>query len=350
MIIYRQSFFHLIDHKNLFVEYPTEYFDIFLYHPTFCILFIPFSLMPVFASLILWTLLGGLIIFYAIKFLPIKPGEKVFFWWFVLIELATTLHSQQTNSIIAALGLFTFAFLERGKPKWAALFPVIAFCIKGYGLIFAALFLFYPKPGKYISYSILWLIIFAFLPLPFTGPAYFIQVYKDWLTCLTSDHAVNFGYSLMGLFQLCKTSFTESDLTTTQFIGLFLFAVTLLINLLNKAYVQKSQRMLLLAYCALWVIVFNHSSEPPTFIISAVGIAVFCLVNRKRFTYWPDIIAVIVLFFSVVAHKDIYSASWPFGFVPSLVAKTLPCVLVWLILQVQLFFKTETLDTKYADG
>lgn len=341
LVIFRQSFFHLLDHKNLFIPYPAEYNDIFLYHPTFCLLFSPFSLMPVPVSLVLWTIACALIIFYAIKSLPLRDNEKVFFWWFVLIELATTLHSQQTNSIIAALGLFTFSFLEKDKPKWAAIFPVLAFCIKGYGLIFAALFIFYPRPWKYILYSVLWLLLFAFLPWPVVGTTYFIELYQDWFSCLTSDHAVNFGYSMMGIMQLIDHTFSDQDVTRIQLAGLLLFAVTWLSNLLRVGVYTKRRRLLLLAYCSLWVIVFNHASEAPTFIIAAQGVAIFYLVNRYHARIWPQALVVIFTFLSIVAHKDIYPPSWPFGFIPSLVAKTLPCVVILLILQVQLFLKEE---------
>jgi len=343
-IIFRQSFFHLLDHKNLFTEYPAEYFDIFLYHPTFCLLFSPFSLLPVPLSLVLWSVGCALIMFYGIKSLPIPEKEKVFFWWVVIIELATTLHSQQTNSIIAALGLFTFAFLEKNKPKWAALFPIIAFCIKGYGLIFAGLFLFYPKPWKYILYSTGWLVLFAFLPLPVAGMEYFVQLYSDWINCLTSDHAVNFGYSIMGLIQLVNNSFTDSDVTKVQYAGLILFTITWIWNLYSADYRFKSRRMLLLAYTSLWVILFNHASEPPTFIIAAQGVALFYVVGNNMDKLWPKALVVFFVFFSIVAHKDIYPPSWPVGFVPSLVAKTVPCLIILFVLQIQLFLEEEKRD------
>lgn len=349
LAIFRQSFFHFLEHKNLYIGYPSEYKDIFLYHPSFPLLFSPFSLMPVPVAVMLWSVCCALIIYYAISALPITEKEKVFFWWFVLIEVATTLNSQQTNSIIAAMGLLTFAFLEKGKGKWAALFPVLAFCIKGYGLIFAALFIFYPKPGKYILYSALWLVILTLLPLPFVGTEYFTQLYTDWLHCLTSDHSANFGFSIMGMIQLKYTFFNDHDVTAVQLAGLALFGITWLWNLVKGNFRSKNHRLLLLAYCSLWVIIFNHASEAPTIIIAAQGIALFYLVNRHHGKLYPKALAALFIFLSIVAHKDIYPASWPFGFIPSLVAKTLPCVLVWMVLQVQLFLKTKEPNTSLPE-
>jgi len=335
-IIFRQSLVHLLDHKNLYVGYPAEYFDIFLYHPTFCILFSPFSILPLPVAILLWLITCSLIVFYAIRILPVSYENKVFFWWFILIELVTSLHGQQTNPIIAALGLLTFTFLEKDKQKWAAIFPVIAFCIKGYGLIFAALFLFYPKRGQYVLYSVLWLIIFAFLPLPFLGKDYFIEVYNDWLTCLVDDHKVNFGFSIMGLIKVWWPAFTDIDVSKVQYAGLGLFALTWLLNLIKGTFQSKDHRLLLLAYASLWVIMFNHAAESPTYVIAVQGVVIFYLVNQYAYQPWSKILILLVFFFTMLAPTDIYPLSWRIGFFQPNLIKVIPCFLIWIVLQVQL--------------
>ena len=343
LIIYRQSFFHLLDHKNLYLEYPSEYFDIFLYHPAFPVFFSPLSLIPVSLSLILWTVIGSLFIYYAVRMLPVAEKAKVFLYWFVLIELLNNLHSQQTNSIIAALGLFTFIFLERAKQKWASIFPLLAFCIKGYGLIFAVLFLFYPEKKKYISYSILWLALLTLLPLPFTGIDYFQQVYQNWITCLIDDHKVNFGSSVMGLMKLAMPSFSENDLSKIQIAGLFLFAITMIRNLISSVYKTKKRRMLLLAYTLLWVILFNHASESPTYIIAITGAGLFFVANKSSQHDWLHVISYFVLAFCVLVYRDFFPSSWPIDeTIPPIVVRVLPCLLVWIIVQIQLLMPGKT--------
>ncbi|MCF0056012.1 glycosyltransferase family 87 protein [Dyadobacter sp. CY356] len=345
LIIYRQSFFHLLDHKNLYLEYPSEYFDIFLYHPAFPVFFSPLSLIPVSISLILWTIISSLFIFYAIRMLPVAEKGKVFLYWFVLIELLNNLHSQQTNSVIAALGLFTFIFLERAKPKWAAIFPLLAFCIKGYGLVFAVLFLFYPEKKKYITYSILWLAVLTLLPLPLTGTDYFQQVYQNWITCLIDDHKVNFGSSVMGLMKLAMPSFTENDLSKVQISGLFLFAVTISWNWISSANKTKKRRMLLLAYTLLWVILFNHASESPTYIIAITGAGLFFIANKSSQNVWLNWLSYFVLAFCVLVNRDFFPSSWPIDeTIPPLVVRVLPCLLVWGIVQIQLFIPAKTIS------
>jgi len=334
--IFRQALFHLQNHQNLYLEYPREYADLFLYHPTFCILFFPFSVLPIPAGLLLWALAGSFIMFYAIKVLPVSYENKVFFWWFIIVELVVSIHGQQTNSIIAALGLFTFAFLEKDKQKWAALFPVLAFCIKGYGLIFLALFLFYPNRREYIRYTILWMTALLLLPLPVVGTGHFVQIYKDWLVCLINDHKDNFGFSIMGLVKMKWPALTDMDTMLIQLAGLVLFAVTWIKTLVEGTVRSLSNRLLLLGYISLWVIMFNHSAESPTYVIAVQGVILFYIVNRYNDSTWPKLLISFVLIFSLMAVSEIVPSSWENEFLQPNLVKVLPCFLVWCVIQWQL--------------
>lgn len=337
-IIFRRALFHLLEQKNLHLPYPDEYFDIFLYHPSFCILFAPFSVLPLPISLVLWCIACSLLVFYAIRLLPIPQNQKIFFWWFILIELTTSLHNQQTNPIIAALGLLTFAFLEKGKGKWAALFPILAFCIKGYGLIFAGLFIFYPEQKRYIIYSVLWGVILGLLPLPFIGWNHFLQVYQDWANCLIQDHKVNYGFSIMGWIKAVWPSFTA--VTKVQYIGVALFAITWLKNWIWPVNTFHN-RFLLLAYACLWVIMFNHAAESSTYIIAIPGVIIFYLLNRDSWQPWTTALIILVFFFSILAPTDAYPKSWRQSFFLPYLVKVVPCFLVWCVVQIQLLVKKD---------
>lgn len=63
--IFRAALSHLAAHQNLHIGYPAEYSDLFLYNPSFCIFFAPFSLLPLPAGLILWLVFCALALFYA---------------------------------------------------------------------------------------------------------------------------------------------------------------------------------------------------------------------------------------------------------------------------------------------
>lgn len=334
--IFRAALGHLARHENLHLEYPNEYFDLFLYNPSFCIFFAPFSLMPMGLSLVLWLVFCALALFYAIRTLPLTYNSKVFFWWFILFELVTSLHGQQTNPLIAAAGLLTFTFLENGKTRWAALFPLFAFCIKGYGLVYAGMFFFYPRKGQFIGYSVLWGMVLALLPLPVTGLDHFFQVYKDWYGILVTDHASNYGFSIMGLCKVWFPAFSVEDVTKVQFAGIVLFVITWTLCFFRKQFHTLEQRLLLLAYSSLWVILFNHAAESPTYVIAIPSVILFHIVNRERIAPWSKILLVLVFFFCVLAPTDIYPRSLRLHFFEPYLIKVVPCVLVWAVLQIQL--------------
>ncbi|SDM09280.1 glycosyltransferase family 87 protein [Siphonobacter aquaeclarae] len=335
-IIFRESFHHLLEGTNLYVPYPSEYYDLFLYHPTFSVLFSPFAVMPVWMGIILWLTVCSLAVFYAIRELPIQANQKVFFWWFVFIELNTSLHNQQTNPLIAALGLLTFVFLERNRPGWAALFPVLAFCIKGYGIVFAGMALFYPQLWRYILSSVFWMVILSLLPVPFVGWSRLMEVYQDWGNCLVDDHKVNFGFSVMGLLKVAFPSYTS--VLPVQAAGVVFLLFTWLLYWKNGQTTVEG-RFLLLGYLFLWVILFNHASESPTYIIAVQGAAIWYLLTKEILSPWSTILIICVFFFSILAPTDVYPVSWRQHFFRPYLIKVIPVSLIWFVLQFQLIIR-----------
>ena len=48
----------------LYLEYPKEYFDLYLYGPIFAILMAPFSWMPLGLSVVIWNLCNSAILYF----------------------------------------------------------------------------------------------------------------------------------------------------------------------------------------------------------------------------------------------------------------------------------------------
>ena len=66
-LIFSRSFFHALEQTSLYVEYPKEYFDLFLYGIPFTLLIAPFSIMPTMVGSALWSLFNALLLYFAIK-------------------------------------------------------------------------------------------------------------------------------------------------------------------------------------------------------------------------------------------------------------------------------------------
>ena len=75
-MIFKYSFFHLIDNTNLYVDYPEECYDLFKYTPSFALFMGLFAFLPDILGLILWNLLNALVLVSAIRYLPFDNGKK----------------------------------------------------------------------------------------------------------------------------------------------------------------------------------------------------------------------------------------------------------------------------------
>ena len=57
--IFRNSFYHLIHHQNLYARFDFEQWDFYRYSPAFALLFAPFALLPYAIGAALWNLLNA---------------------------------------------------------------------------------------------------------------------------------------------------------------------------------------------------------------------------------------------------------------------------------------------------
>ncbi|MDF7821110.1 glycosyltransferase family 87 protein [Runella sp. MFBS21] len=336
--IFREAFFHLLNHQNLHLEYPELYYDIFLYTPAFTIFFLPFSLPPVSVGLLMWLLFSAWFSFWAIQKLLIQQSYKVFMWWFCLLELNTSLHNVQTNSSIAALGLLTFAFLERRLLFWAALCPAIAFCIKGYGVIVVLLYLFYPQKIKTGIYFALCLAGLMLLPLPFIGLGRWLEVYQEWYQCLQADRKVNIGLGVMGVLNAFFPG--KINVALIQIISLVCLIVTTGALYWFSAIAQQARlRWQYLAYLLIWVIIFNHAAESASYIIAISGVAVWYVFSDRTFIdkFW----VYFVFFFSILAPFDVYPSFIRSHFFGPYCIKAIGCIGVCCLLQFYLLKQTK---------
>src|SRR4051812_12311034 len=64
-LIFKQSFFHLIENHDLYKLYLREHHDYYKYSPAFSLLMFPFAYLPDPLGLFAWNLLNTLILFFA---------------------------------------------------------------------------------------------------------------------------------------------------------------------------------------------------------------------------------------------------------------------------------------------
>lgn len=329
-LVFKQSFFNLIAGKDLYVLYPEIVWDYFKYSPTFALLMAPLAVLPDLAGLILWNLLNVLVLFFAVKYLPGKEDRaKVFILWFIAIELLTSIQNSQSNGLMAGLLVFSFIFFERRNVLLASLFIVLSFYIKLFGIAAAVLFLLYPDKLKFIAYSVFWTIVLGILPLLVVSPEQLIFLHKSWAHLLASDQAVSYGLSVMGILQ------SWFHLLPPKFLILGLGVILLLLPFLNfRSYGNLQFRYLLLASLLIWVIIFNHKAESPTYIIAMTGVSIWYFTQPRRIGNL--ILLILALVVTSLSPTDLFPRYLRHHFVSPYNLKALPVILVWLKIQYDL--------------
>ncbi|MFA6058477.1 MAG: glycosyltransferase family 87 protein [Taibaiella sp.] len=284
--IFRSSSLHLLKGLPLYIQYPKEYYDFFYYNPVFPILFMPFALMPLFLSLVLWLFATALCCYFVFKKLPLAGNKVKAFLLLLLFDLHNNLDHQQTNPFVLSFMLLVWILMEKEKLFWAAMFIVLSFLIKGYGGIICLLCLYYKNWYKMIFYGLFWLLAFHSLMLLFMSPSMAIQYYKEWFEVI-SGNGIMESYSIYGVLKNLHELLPEGFILGSALAVLGIFLVLQFFN-------KEKNKGHIVAFLLIWVIVFNRASESATYIIAMAGCSIWYLSRPKNkistILFWTTIL------------------------------------------------------------
>ena len=140
---------------------------------------------------------------------------------------------------------------------------------------------------------------------------------------LANDHSISDGLSVIGWL---KTWFgLNVNKTYVSLAGVVLFCIPLL---KVKEYSSYHFRILMLASILIWVVIFNHRAESPTFIIAISGVALwyFSQFQKKE----NLVLLILALIFTGLSSTDLFPKfirdQWIFPYV----IKAVPCILIWI--------------------
>lgn len=322
--IFKHSFEHLKDQKDLYILYPQENWDLYKYSPSFSAFFGIFASLPDWLGLFLWNSLNAFLLLIAVYYLPrLNNYQKGIILLFCAIELMTSIQNQQSNGLIAGLTILAFCLLERNKYQYATLCIVFSAFIKLFGLVGFALFLFYPKKWKLALYSLLWVAILLSLPLIFIDLEQYKFLFQSWQNMLANDFSASYGYSVTGV--LHTWSGMEINKMAVLIAGVIIFLVPLF---RFNQYRNYSFRFLALTSILIWVVIFNHKAESPTFIIAIAGVCLWFFVSEKNILNITLFILAFIL--TSVSRTDIFPPYLNDRFVIPYALKAFPCILIWL--------------------
>ena len=309
--VFRASFRHLAAGQDLYADYPFEYADEFKYSPTFALLFAPFSLMPVLVALLLWNLLNVLLLFFAVRrLLPGRDGTAALA--LVYLEVVRTTQRAQANALVAALMVLAYLALEQRRQLAA----VVAIAIGTFVKIF-------PIAG-------------ALLPLLVTSPSGLAAQYASWHAIEGRDALASGGGGGAGLYggvmyQLRLWLGVNWPNWPIQLVGVIAQLAPLA---RRRCWSDADFRLRYLCSLLVFVVIFNHQAESPSFVIAVTGIAVW-FVTSERGPLEVALMALTLLIVSVSSTEIVPHALQRDVFVQYRL-KTVPCVLAWLVMQAEL--------------
>lgn len=330
-VIFKNSFFHLLENLNLYQLYPSEQFDLYKYSPSFALFMAPLAMLPDWLGLLCWNSLNSLVLFYALWHCKyIKINHKFWAVLFVLLELITSIQNAQSNALMAGLIIMAFNLLENRKTFWAVLLLSLTVYIKLFGIVAFVLILLYQSRWRAIGYTIFWFIVLTFIPLLFIDYTDLIAQYTNWGIMLKQDHDTSLGISVAGILNTVLG--LQNIKIGVLILGALLFCIPLVYY---KKYEMVRFRLLYLASVLLWVVIFNHKAESPTFIIALAGVVIWYFTRTVKPSLGFKLLLFFVLILSSVSSTDLFPAVWRHGFVEPYNLKVLPCVIVWFALFIE---------------
>ena len=321
--IFRQAYHHLVAGQDLYLPYPGEHRDLFKYSPTFALAFAPFALLPVFPAMCAWNALNAGVLYLGIARFPyVSERARVLAWWLCFVEGWGALQHFQTNSLIAGLLLLAFRALVAGAQVPAASAILATAFVKVFGIAALPLYRFAPRKRRLLAVTFLLAAAFAALPLLVVPLSHLLSLYRSWFVLLQNDHGVSYGYSVMGWLH----SWFGLDLSKSVVVAAG-GAVMLLPFLRRGASLDGAYPSLALGALMIWMVIFNHKAEGPTFIIAVAGITVWYGSAERSLGDRLLLAAAFVLV--SLSPTEIFPRVVRLHLVPAYALKAVPCIAIW---------------------
>src|SRR5256884_7131142 len=142
--IFRSASFNLFAGRDLYAAHPEQHFDFYKYSPTFAVLFAPLAYLPFALTFLCWTLLNGLLLWYALdRLLPEREATVALA--LLYLEVLLALQYGQSNALVAALMVLAFVAFEARRPVGAAVSITLGAAVKLFPLAALSVAVFHPR-------------------------------------------------------------------------------------------------------------------------------------------------------------------------------------------------------------
>lgn len=331
-ITFSQAFWHTISSLPLYIYYPEEQRDLFLYGISFTTLISPFALLPRQVGMVLWCLANCGFLYWAIKKLDLKKWQFAVIILISVNDVFTSVLSQQYSIGITAMIIFSYVLIEKEKDFWAALMIVFGTMTKLYGIVGLAFFLFSKHKMKLVGGLVFWAVIVFLLPMLYVSPEYVVHSYKEWFDVLVyknglNQFSINQNISLLGmLHRITGASFSDLWIIVP---GMILFALP---YLRVRQYGNESFRFLFLSSALLFMVLFSTGTETYGYLTAMIAVGIWYVKTPTKAA--TPILNLSLLIFCILltslSTTDLFPRFIRVEYVKPYALKALPCTLIWL--------------------
>ena len=326
--IFRTATYNLLAGQDLYAAHPAQHFDFYKYSPTFALLFAPFAYVPFALSFLCWTLLNALLLWYAVnRLLPARQATVALV--LLYLEVLLTLQYGQSNALVAALMILAFVALEHGRPAGAAASITLGAAVKLFPLAGVSLAALHPRWGRFTGIFCATLVVAVALPLLVTTPETLLAQYHSWRAIEAKD-ALGRGYSMMHYLHAWLG--VDWPNWPVQLAGTLLLVLPFAVRWDRRN--SADFRRLFLCSLLVYAVLFNHASEPPTFIVAYAGIVIWYVSSPP--SRLRTAVMALTLLVMLVADVDVFPRTFKQAILVPYRIRGIPTLIAWIAMQWEL--------------
>ncbi|HWH02785.1 MAG TPA: glycosyltransferase family 87 protein, partial [Gemmatimonadales bacterium] len=252
---------------------------------------------------------------------------------FIYLDVVRSMQNSQSNALVAGLLIFTFLACEEERIIGAALMTGAGALIKIFPAAGGVFALVPPQPAgvraKRIATFVAAGALLALTPLLVTTPSALAAQYHAWFTTTTTTSVLR-GESVLGIL---GTWFGYAGPNwPVQVVGL----VALLgpVVMLRNAARDPGFRRLFLCSLLVFVVIFNHQAESPSYVIATAGIGIWAVTLGER---WRVVLALLTLLLVSLVATSLVPWHYRHDVLRAYSVQAVPCLLCWIGIQVDLW-------------
>jgi len=338
--IYKYVFLNTLEQFPLYQQRPQFFDDVNHYGPVFGVLMAPFALMPDLIGATLWLVFLSMVLYYAVKELPLKPWQHLAILLICTNSMIIAQTNVQFNTATAALIILSYTYIRKEKDGWAAFTIMLGTFVKFYGIVGFAFFFFSKNKPKLLLWSLIWGVVFFVLPMFISSPDFIAGQYKAWFDELViknqgNGSALQQNVSFLGMIHKSIGNFEFSNLPIL--LGaLFLFALP---YIRIKEYRHNSFQMLTLASVLIFTVLFSTGSEPNTYVIALTGVSIWFVIQPRPYSGWNLFLIIFGIVVSSFAPSDLFPNALYREIIRPYALQALPCTLIWLTIVYEMIIR-----------